>query len=134
MPARSKNRPASARTGPQQVVLERRIRETLPDLLLKERAARGLTQEQLAERAGIHWTTIGKIERGKLIPSVAILAGLAHALDASLGDWLGRTFPGPSEANSADADATVEFVRALPTAERRGLLPVLEQLVRWKAR
>ncbi len=31
------------------------------------RKMKGLTQEELAERAGLHWKFIGEVERGDLI-------------------------------------------------------------------
>jgi transcriptional regulator with XRE-family HTH domain len=49
---------------------------------LRERL--NLSQEQLAERAGLHVTYISGIERGRRNPGLNILASLAKALKASL--------------------------------------------------
>jgi transcriptional regulator with XRE-family HTH domain len=38
-----------------------------------------MTQQDLGAKAGVHWTTIGKIERGRQMPSLALLAVLARA-------------------------------------------------------
>lgn len=43
-----------------------------------------LSQEQLAERADLHWTYISGIERGQRNPGLNILARLARALKVSL--------------------------------------------------
>jgi DNA-binding XRE family transcriptional regulator len=92
-----------------------------------------MTQEQLAEKAGAHWTTIGKIERGKLIPSIALLSVLAEALDRTVTDLLHLALPELAVTRgSEDEDATLTFVKALPKPERRKLLPVLHALERWK--
>lgn len=56
--------------------LGQRVRE------LRERLR--LSQEQLAERADLHWTYISGIERGKRNPGLNILARLARALRVSL--------------------------------------------------
>ena len=48
----------------------------------------GLSQEQLAERAQLHWTYVSEIERGRRNPSLNILARLARALDVPLGKLL----------------------------------------------
>lgn len=50
------------------------------------RAARGLTQEQLAERAGISVDFLSLIERGKNAPSFENLDELADALEVSVAE------------------------------------------------
>ncbi len=54
----------------------------------KLRTAAGLSQEQLAERAGLHWTYISGIERGRRNPGLNNLGRLATALGVSLPDLL----------------------------------------------
>lgn len=115
----------------EQVEIEGRLRQHLPPLIQREREARGLTQEQLAERAGVHWTTVGKIERGRQIPSVALLAALAKALDVKLTDLLRTALPDFADDAPGD-DPTIEFVRELPKPERRSLLPLLKALQVWR--
>jgi transcriptional regulator with XRE-family HTH domain len=56
--------------------LGHRVRE------FRERGA--LSQEQLAERAGLHWTYISGIERGRRNPGLNILARIAKALNITL--------------------------------------------------
>ncbi len=60
------------------MVFGRRVRE----LRLRE----GLTQEQLAERAGLHWTYISDVERGKRGPSLDVVGRLASGLGVSLSE------------------------------------------------
>jgi transcriptional regulator with XRE-family HTH domain len=50
------------------------------------RKAQGLSQEKLAERAGLHSTNIGGIERGLRNVSFLNLLKLAHALEVTLAD------------------------------------------------
>jgi transcriptional regulator with XRE-family HTH domain len=52
------------------------------------RIDRDLTQEMLAERAGMHRTTIGQLERGRRGISVATLGRLATALDVTPAELL----------------------------------------------
>lgn len=48
------------------------------------RLERRLSQEDLAERAGLAVSYVSRIERGVRTPSVQVLAGLAQALEAPL--------------------------------------------------
>ena len=54
----------------------RRVREL--------RLARGLSQEELASRVGIHRTYVGGVERGERNPSLKNIASIARALDITL--------------------------------------------------
>jgi len=54
----------------------RRVREL--------RLARGLSQEELAFRAGVHRTYLGGIERGERNPALRNIAAIAAALGVSL--------------------------------------------------
>lgn len=44
-----------------------------------------LTQEDLAERAGVHTTWISKIESGRVDPKLTTVEGLAEGLDMPAG-------------------------------------------------
>ena len=46
----------------------------------RQRRARRLSQERLSEKAGIHYTYLGHIERGNRLPSLCILHVIASAL------------------------------------------------------
>jgi transcriptional regulator with XRE-family HTH domain len=46
----------------------------------------GLTQEQLADRSGLHRTYIGGIERGERNPSVVNVVRIAEALGVRVGE------------------------------------------------
>jgi transcriptional regulator with XRE-family HTH domain len=61
-------------------IFGRRLREL--------RLARSLTQEQLAETAGITSTYTSDLERGEKVPSLTIVLRLARALDVSVSDLL----------------------------------------------
>ena len=52
------------------------------------RVERKLTQEELADRAGMHFTYIGQIERGLRNPSLVNLEKIAKALKIKAGELL----------------------------------------------
>ena len=54
--------------------------------LKKYRLEKGLTQENLAEKVGIHPTYVGKLEGGKNNPSTKMLYKITRALGIKLSD------------------------------------------------
>jgi transcriptional regulator with XRE-family HTH domain len=61
-------------------------RRTLGARIRDRRLHRNLTQEQLAERAGVDRSTIQRIERGLNDPRHSHLLRIANALDVPLAD------------------------------------------------
>jgi len=58
--------------------LGRRIRDL--------RKIKGWSQEELAHRAGLHWTYVGQVERGKRNIAIVNIAKLANALNVNLSE------------------------------------------------
>ena len=52
------------------------------------RAERGLTQEQVANAAGLSLSDVGRIERGERDPGVRVLSKLAAGLGVEVEDLL----------------------------------------------
>ena len=73
-------------------------KENLGQYIAKRRKYMGLTQEELAEAAGISTSFIGHIERGEKKFSVATLNALVNALGTS-ADFL---MQGTTPASAAD--------------------------------
>lgn len=46
-----------------------------------------LSQETLAEGAGLHWTYISDLERGRQTPTVDVVNRIAQALDVTLAEF-----------------------------------------------
>jgi len=59
----------------------RRIRELRLD--------RELSQEELAERAGLHWTYVSGVERGQRAPSLDVVGRFANGLGVTLAELFG---------------------------------------------
>ena len=62
------------------------VTEIFARSLRKERLARGLSQEALADKAGLHRTYVGSVERGERNITLINAEKLAHALDIELAD------------------------------------------------
>jgi transcriptional regulator with XRE-family HTH domain len=68
------------------IVLEDRLSKQFAANLRRLRAADGLSQEELAFRAGIHRTQVSLLESGKRFPRFITLVKLKGALGASAND------------------------------------------------
>ena len=75
-----------------------KIREVLALNLRKFRRARGLSQEELADRAKIDRTYISAVERSVYAASIDVVDRLARGLDVEAADLLRR----PSAPTTAE--------------------------------
>lgn len=60
------------------------------EVITEYRKAQGLTYEQLADKAGVHRTTIGLLERNERSPTLQVVLQLASALGVELSEFLSR--------------------------------------------
>ncbi|WIG61135.1 MAG: oligopeptide ABC transporter, periplasmic oligopeptide-binding protein OppA [Ktedonobacterales bacterium] len=95
---------------------------TFADLLRRYRTAAGLTQEELAEEAGLSVDAISTLERGvRRAPRKDTVALLADALDLGPDDraafaLAARPFPSPAMAATPDADVAHDGHAPAPSA------------------
>lgn len=75
------------------------------EILMRERKARGLSQEDLATKIQVSRQAVSKWETGDALPDMAKLLALADALDMSLDALCGRESAG---SPAADAPPTVD--------------------------
>jgi CheY-like chemotaxis protein len=80
------------------------------------RSRRGISQEELAERAGLHRTYVSDIERGARNPSLESINKLADALGISIAAFFSATPDAPAgrRAPSANAAGEILFVEDDP--------------------
>ncbi len=65
-------------------------KKSFAEVLREVRQERGLSQEELADRAGLHRTYISQVERGLKSPSLRSLEQIAQALDLPASALLRR--------------------------------------------
>lgn len=89
--------------------------------LRRWRSARGLSQAQLAETAGLTQAAISELERGHRVPSLRTVAKLAVALEVSLSDLVQAKAPETLSREVADRIASyiIQGEGRIPAAERR---------------
>ena len=84
-----------------------------------------LTQEQVAERAGLHVSYVGQIERGLREPSLKSLVSITHALNLELVDIF-------TEGGDKEDRLLRELRRVIGTLEppqQRQVLGIVRQVV-----
>lgn len=69
------------------------LKEVMATNLRRLRHAKGMTQEELAEQAGLSARYIGAIERARASASVTVLGQIADALEMEPADLVRRTLP-----------------------------------------
>lgn len=67
--------------------MHRGIQKAFGQQVRRLRQAKGFSQEELAERCGLHRTYVGAVERGERNLSLQSMARLAKALDADIADF-----------------------------------------------
>jgi transcriptional regulator with XRE-family HTH domain len=72
------------------LVRSRSPAQELADHVVVARARKGLSQAELAERAGISRDTLSRIERGEADPTLNVLSRLADALSVDVAELLAR--------------------------------------------
>jgi len=85
----------------------------------------GLTQEELSERAGLHVSYVGQIERGLREPSLKSLLAVAEGLNLQIADLL-------SEAGEKEDGLLRELRRAvgaLKPPQQQEVLKIVRQVV-----
>ena len=66
------------------------VRERVGLNVQRLRREKGLSQEELADRAAIHQTYLSGVERGRRNPTISVLQRIAEALDADITDLVER--------------------------------------------
>ena len=88
------------------------LSEIVAQLVADARRQEGLSMDELADRAGVHRTYIGLLERRSRQPTLAVAANLAEALGLSLSELV-------AEAEQDVGHGTAPEVELLPARRRR---------------
>lgn len=118
-------------TPPPQQHVERKLATVLGATARSARMRAGLTQADVAERVGIATEVYGRLERGRMLPSVPTLWRLCSVLRTSSDEFLGLTLapvaPHPGESlapfpsdDSTDGDERPEMRRLMRSLRKLG--------------
>ena len=99
----------------------------------KRRNQAGLTQEQLAEKAGMHPTYIGQLERGEKNATLESAAKIAIGLGITMSGLFEHLDAGEDRTHSI-ASECYALVDSLDAAEQGRMLGIIKQIIDYKLR
>lgn len=105
------------------------LSKQLGERIRNVRKGKGISQEELAEKASVYHTFIGQIERGEKGLSIDTLESVIKALDISLGE-LGQNLP-INENNVEESKLELLVNRILETKpqKREALLKIFHEIL-----
>ncbi len=90
----------------------------------KKRAAKGLTQEEVAEQLNIGYEAVSRIERGVVMPTIARLSELADIFECGIDELLIET----SNRSEDQADYLASLLAKLGDSDRAMIVEIVEKL------
>lgn len=96
------------------------------------RTAQGLSQEQLAERAGCHHTYIGQLERGEKNATVESIEKIAAALNVSLSTLFEKIGAAENTEEKSVPLLCYELLSAKTVQEQDRLYRILLEMDQYK--
>lgn len=96
--------------------------------LKKARQDKGLSQSQLGDTVGVHYTQIGRYESKGVQPAGDVLSKIAAALSVSSDFLISGTTHEMADATLADKELLQQFKKAeqLPTAKKNILIEFVD--------
>ena len=104
---------------------------SLADRLKKARTDKNLSQQELAKRANVHYTNVGRYERGDAKPSAEVLNKLASALESSPDFLMNGSLEDKAANSLADQELLSQFKRIeqMPDDRKRIIKEVLDAFI-----
>ena len=99
--------------------------------LLEARKLKGLSQQQVADMANVHFTNVGKYERAEAIPSADILNRIAKALEVSPDYLLNGTIQDKAKNSIKDNELLLQFekIEKLPDNKKNLVKEFLDAFI-----
>ena len=107
------------------------MKQQLSDRLLEARKKKGISQQDLAKQAKVHFTNLGKYERGESVPAADILNRIAKALDVTTDYLLNGTMQDKSADAISDEELLSQFrkIEQLPPNKKKLVKEFLDAFI-----
>lgn len=99
--------------------------------VLNARKDKGMSQQELAKQAKVHFTNIGKYEREEAIPSADVLNRIAKALEVSTDFLLNGNIDDKAKNTIKDNELLIQFkkVEQLPNDKKKLVKEFLDAFI-----
>jgi transcriptional regulator with XRE-family HTH domain len=99
--------------------------------LAEARRAAGLTQQELADKAGVHISHVQRIEAGTSQPTVDVLKRLAEALQVSIDLLVFSKPSAEAESRLADVELLNQFaaIENFPDTDKQALKTIISAMI-----
>lgn len=107
------------------------MKQQLSDRLLEARKKKGISQQDLGKAAKVHFSNIGKYERGEATPAADILNRIAKALDVTTDFLMNGTMHNKAEEAISDEELLIQFrkVEKLPEDKKKLVKEFLDAFI-----
>lgn len=107
------------------------MKQQLSDRILEARKKKGISQQDLGKAAKVHFSNVGKYERGEAIPAADILNRMAKALDVTTDYLLNGTLQDKSADAISDEELLSQFrkVEKLPADKKKLVKEFLDSFI-----
>lgn len=106
------------------------ISKILGQRLRQRRQELGYSQELTSEKAGLHPTYIGQVERGEKNPTIESLQKICVALDYPMEALFYHIIVNKSKCNGAQK--CYELIVTLPEKDQENMYTLIEDIIRYK--
>ena len=111
--------------------MKKQIKATLATRLKETRDNKEISQQELAKLAGVHYTNIGRYERGDASPSADVLNKIARALEVSPYFLMNGTLENKATDMLKDERLLIQFkkIEQLPNDKKNLLIEFLDGFI-----
>jgi transcriptional regulator with XRE-family HTH domain len=102
------------------------VSEIVAQLVTDARRLEGLSIDELADRAGVHRTYVGLVERRSRQPTLAVAASLAEALGLSLSELVAEAEHDAGNGHAPEVELVPAPPKRKPDRAHAGACPLLE--------
>jgi transcriptional regulator with XRE-family HTH domain len=104
---------------------------SLADRLKTTRTNKKISQQQLAQLANVHYTNVGRYERGDAKPSADVLNRLANALEVSPDYLMNGTLEDKAVNTLSDQELLSQFrkIEQMPEDRKRLIKEILDAFI-----
>lgn len=109
-----------------------KIAELVGGKIREYRTSKGLSQEELAHRAGLHTAHLGQIERGEKSPTIDSIDKIVTALGITFEELFSFGQSPAADKRESIKEKVVSCLNTLSDSEQKDMYKTIKLLIKWK--